>query len=186
MASDREDRQTVQDRPFRRELRRALAGCFLLIGLYFLIPVEPGVSGPRLVLRGIATALGVLVVARLVLGKVNRAVSGRATDRTSDLLRLAYALVAGLIIFALADYVIAVSQPDQFVGLRTKVDALYFALATLTTIGYGDVHAEGQLARITVCLQMLFSIGVLATGVSTLFKRLTDRPPPPARPRRPR
>ncbi|GGM06227.1 potassium channel family protein [Micromonospora yangpuensis] len=97
-------------------------------------------------------------------------------EQLSSLIHLAVALVAGLLAFALADYVIALSAPGQFVNLRTRIDALYFALATLTTIGYGDVHANGQFARVAVCLQMVFSIGVIATGISLVVKQLI-RPP---------
>ena len=66
------------------------------------------------------------------------------------LVRLVVALVAGLLAFALADYVVAGSRPGQFVRPAHPVDALYFALTTLTTIGYGDVHAQGQIARVVV------------------------------------
>ena len=67
-------------------------------------------------------------------------------------------------------------RPGQFVGLDTRVDALYFALTTqTTTVGYGDVHAQGQTARILVGVQMVFSIGVIATGVSIVVKQLAQR-----------
>jgi len=85
------------------------------------------------------------------------------------------ALVAGLLVFALGDYVVANTRPGEFVGLRTRVDALYFALTTLTTVGYGDVHAQGQIARVAVCAQMVFSIGVVATGASIVVKQMTQR-----------
>ena len=60
-------------------------------------------------------------------------------------------------------------------GVETRVDARYFALATLTTVGYGDVSAQGQVARAVVCGQLVFSIGVVATGASVLVKQLTGR-----------
>ncbi|MFE9654900.1 ion channel [Micromonospora sp. NPDC006431] len=44
----------------------------------------------------------------------------------------------------------------------------------MTTIGYGDVHAQGQVARVVVCVQMLFSIGVIATGVSIVVRQVTQ------------
>ncbi|MEO3779653.1 ion channel [Micromonospora sp. B11E3] len=43
-------------------------------------------------------------------------------------------------------------------------------------MGYGDVYAHGQVARVVVSLQMVFSIGVLATGVSIVVKQLARRP----------
>ncbi|MEU5567853.1 potassium channel family protein, partial [Micromonospora musae] len=88
------------------------------------------------------------------------------------LLWLAVTLVAGLLAFALADLVVARTWPSEFEGIQTRIDALYFALATLTTIGYGDVSAQGQIARAFVCAQMVFSVGVLASGVPVLIRQV--------------
>ncbi|TDC29481.1 two pore domain potassium channel family protein [Micromonospora sp. 15K316] len=49
-------------------------------------------------------------------------------------------------------------------GRRAAVDALYFALATLTTSGYGDLSAPGQFGRAFVRPQMVFGVGVLTDG----------------------
>jgi voltage-gated potassium channel len=77
--------------------------------------------------------------------------------------------------FALVDYVIAVSRSDQFVGLRTKTDGLYFALSTLTTVGYGDIHAAGQVARAVVMAQLVFNVVVIATVASVLSRQIGAR-----------
>ncbi|WBB81680.1 potassium channel family protein [Micromonospora sp. WMMD882] len=166
----------TRERPHRRHRRQASLASAALLVAYFVAPVEPDVDGPRLALRALATALLVLLVARLVVGQVRGQLTDAATP--TSVWHLAVALVAGVLTFALADYVIAISAPDQFVNLRTRVDALYFAVATLTTVGYGDVHANGQLARMAVIAQMVFSIGVLAGGASLAVGRLTGRPPP--------
>ncbi|MBY8871311.1 potassium channel family protein [Micromonospora sp. PLK6-60] len=168
--------ETVSWKP---ERRRAVAASLLLLAAYFLVPVEPDPNGLRLVLRSLVTLAVVVVVAVLVTGQVRQQIAavrqGKAAELRS-LIRLAVLLVAGLLAFALADYVVARSRPEQFVGLETRVDALYFALATLTTVGYGDVHAQGQIARVVVCAQMLFSIGVITSGASILVKQLMSRP----------
>ncbi|MDG4802013.1 potassium channel family protein [Micromonospora sp. WMMD980] len=169
----------MADATVRRMRRRAVAGCVLMLVGYFLVPVEADPNGMRLALRSAGTLLLVAVVAFLVTGQVRRQLTrdqptGREEDRA--LTRLAVALIAGLLVFALADYVVANTRPGEFVGLRTRVDALYFALATLTTIGYGDVHAQGQIARVAVCAQMVFSIGVVATGASVVVRQMTQRP----------
>jgi voltage-gated potassium channel len=72
--------------------------------------------------------------------------------------------VVGVAVFALADLVVTTTVPGQFIDLRAKTDALYFALTTLITIGYGDIHAQGQLARGLLIGQMLFNAIVLATA----------------------
>ncbi|MFF5176262.1 potassium channel family protein [Micromonospora sp. NPDC000089] len=166
------------DGSWRRERRRALLMCVLMIVAYFLVPLGHDPNGLRLALRSAGTLLLVAATALLITRQVSRQLgAGTPTGdaEVRSLLRLAVALVAGVLVFALGDYVLAGTRAGQFQGLVTRVDALYFALATLTTIGYGDVHAQGQLARVVVCAQMLFSIGVIATGASIVVRQLTSR-----------
>jgi voltage-gated potassium channel len=79
---------------------------------------------------------------------------------------LVLAVVVGTAVFALTDLVVARAGSGQFVGLETKTDALYFALTTLTTVGFGDVHATGQLARGLMIIQLLFNVIVLAAAAA--------------------
>lgn len=169
----------MADESFRREQRRGAVAVALLLLAYFVVPVETDPNGLRLALRSAVTLLLVVVVAFLVTGQVRRQLAAEQPTGPAEaraLIRLAVALIAGLLVFALADYVLARSRPAEFVNLGTRIDALYFALTTLTTVGYGDVHAQGQIARVLVCAQMIFSIGVVATGASIVVKQMTQFP----------
>ncbi|MEV4532602.1 potassium channel family protein [Asanoa sp. NPDC049518] len=150
---------------------RVCAAVVLLVALYYIVPVEGGDSGWRLVLRALASAVFIGGAIALVVWQIRR----RLRSDQLPLEGLAVALVAGAIAFALADYVLAISLPTQFVGLSTRTDALYFALSTLFTVGFGDIHASGQGARILVIFQMVFNIVVLATGASLLINQATAR-----------
>jgi voltage-gated potassium channel len=152
---------------------RLIVASVLIMVVYYVVPVEPGVQGERLVARIVASLLAVGGAALVVVRQVRRQI--RPGDDEPPLAGLAIALVAGVATFALADYVLAFSEPGQFVGMQTRTDALYFALATLLTVGYGDVHAQGQAARVLVIGQMLFNIAVLATSASFLVKEVSDR-----------
>jgi voltage-gated potassium channel len=61
------------------------------------------------------------------------------------------------------------------VDLHTRTDALYFTLSTLTTIGFGDVHAVGQVARVLVIVQMIFDVVFVAAVAATLRGHLSSR-----------
>ncbi|BCJ57620.1 potassium channel family protein [Micromonospora endophytica] len=159
----------------RQELRRAWLSCVLLVVAYFVVPVEADPNAVRMGVRISLTLLLTGAVAWLVTGQVRRQLAAGSSGESRALTHLAVVLVAGLLAFALADYVVARAAPTQFVALGTRIDALYFAVATLTTVGYGDVHAQGQLARVLVIVQMVFSIGVIATGVSLVVKQLVQR-----------
>jgi voltage-gated potassium channel len=150
---------------------RVTAAVVLLVALYYVVPVEPGASGWGLVLRSAAALVFVGGAITLVVWQIRRRLH---TDEL-PLEGLAVALVAGAIAFALADYVLAIWSPHQWDGLTTRTDALYFALSTLFTVGFGDIHAAGQGARVLVIFQMVFNIAVLTTGASLLINQATAR-----------
>lgn len=153
-------------------LGRAALTCALIVGFYYIVPVEPGVSGVQLAVRIVATVATGGLVTWLILRYVRFQFT--APDRAS-LAALFTALVGGVVFFALADFVTAVSDPGQFVELETKTDGLYFALTTLTTVGYGDVHAAGQVARGVVSIQLVFNVVVITTAASVLARVLGAR-----------
>lgn len=157
-------------RPGRR--LRLLTSVALLVAAFHLVPVaDPG--EPQTVLRAGATA-AILGLAVWAIGR--EVVRGaRSTAESLKVDRLLLALVLGVLVFALADHVVAAGDPGQFVGLDTRTDALYFALATLTTVGFGDVHAAGQLARVLVSLQIVFDVVVLASAAQVAGRGVLRR-----------
>ena len=50
-----------------------------------------------------------------------------------------------------------------------RTDALYFTMTTLTTVGFGDITAETDTARITVMVQMLFNVVVIGASVRLII-----------------
>jgi hypothetical protein len=152
------------------QLLRAVGACVLLVAIYYLAPVEPDADGTRRVVRwAFAVAMAVvlaLLTTRLVLQTVREEPGARPAN-------LVVALFAGVVLFAFVDYLIAVGAPGQFTELHTKTDALYFAMTTLDTVGYGDVAASGQFARVVVIVQLLFNLTVIATGGAVLVNRFT-------------
>jgi voltage-gated potassium channel len=154
-------------------LARVVGASTLLLILYYVVPVGPGDDGWRLALRLAAAVACVVGAAYLIVRQVRKQLKPAGDE--PPLAGLAVALVAGLVAFAMADYLIAYSDPAAFAELRTRTDALYFALSTLLTVGYGDVHAVGQVARAVVSAQMAFNIVVLATAASFLANQISDR-----------
>lgn len=152
---------------------RLAATLLLLIGAYHLVPVREAAADTGTLLRGGGTAVLLGFAAWLVAREVVREAGHVGAARRLD--RLLVALIAGVLVFALADYVLATGQEGQFVGLETRTDALYFALTTLTTVGYGDIHPAGQLARVLVSVQLVFNVLVLAAAARILWQGLGER-----------
>lgn len=147
---------------------RLFGGTALLVGVYFAVPVQ---ADGNLALRVSATVLGLALTVALIAREIRRVAH-------SPLWGLALALVTGVLAFAMADYLVAVSKPGEFADLNTRVDALYFAVTTLATVGFGDIHAQSQAARVLVTIQMAFNILVLATGGSVLLNQIRSRHSP--------
>ena len=81
-------------------------------------------------------------------------------------------MVVVVVAFSLGFYLMALQRPGEIAGLHTRVDALYFTMSTLTTVGFGDVHATGQTARVLVLVQMVFNIVFVTTAAALLSSRI--------------
>ncbi|GAA2147437.1 potassium channel family protein [Glycomyces algeriensis] len=158
-------------------LRWALAALALIV-LYAVVPVRIEPDPAVLIMRWTATAVLLAAIAVTIRWQAVR----QLREPNAPLGALVVGILGGLLLFALTDYTVAVYRPDQFDGLHTRVDALYFALSTLSTVGFGDITAHGQGARILVCLQMAFNVTAIAGSASLIARKLTER----ARARRPR
>jgi voltage-gated potassium channel len=164
-------------------IARPMLTCALIPVLYYAVPVEPDVTGARLFARGALSVVFGVAITWLIVRQVSHQVRDPRAASPGSLLT---ALTCGVVFFALADFTVAITYPGQFVGLQTKTDGLYFALTTLTTVGYGDIHAAGQMARGVLVVQLVFNVAVIATGASVLSRligvrardRSTGDPPP--------
>lgn len=152
-------------------VRRAALTSLSLLVFYFVVPVDSSDSTTAFVIR---VMVSVVAFTGLILA-INYQLLRQIHQPDAPLGGLLAGVVAGVLFFALLDYIVAIHVDGQFDDLRTRLDALYFSLATLATIGYGDVHAEGQLARGIVCVQMVFDVAVLATAGSMLARQIGAR-----------
>ena len=149
---------------------RSLAMLVLVLVVYFALPVEEDLNGPEITLRLVPVMLGILGAGVLV---VRELTPGHGGDRRQ--VRLVLVLEIVMVGFAMAYFIIAENTPEEFAELHTKIDALYFAIATTATVGFGDVHAQGQVARALVTVQMAFSVGFLAAVTALFRKQLSER-----------
>jgi voltage-gated potassium channel len=139
--------------------------------LYFAVPLDTSRTGGHLLL-----GLGLTLVALLgVGGVVRRELRSvrQGGEGALSVLRLILLAEVVLVVFALAYYVLATNVDGQLVGIATRIDALYFSATTMTTVGYGDVHATGQAARVLVTTQLVFDVAFLGILASLISRRLS-------------
>jgi len=144
-----------------------------MLVVFYTVPVSTDESTGRVVISMLLTLAGVAALAWGIIEQVRRQLRSRSEDIHTLLLLLP--LVA--MVFALGFFVLDVHSPSQLSGLSTRTDALYFTLSTLTTVGYGDIVAEGQLARGLVILQLVFNAVFVGAAASTVVGSIRNRAP---------
>lgn len=158
----------IRTRADRRRLSLAVALVTGMTTAYFLLPLDR--LGPdRAGLGWSVLVLGLAAIATMLLRQITNVLIGRPHTRPGLVIPLLMCL--SVFVFSAAYYVLA-KRPGEFTGLGTRVDALYFTLVTLTTIGYGDVVPTGQTARLVTVLQILYSFIFLTAGATALSRYL--------------
>lgn len=138
---------------------------------YFLLPLDE--FGPhRPALSWTVFCVTLVFVALLLLGQVRDVIMGRPRTRPGVVLPLLMCL--SVLVFSSGYYALA-REPGQFTGLSTRVDALYFTVVTLATVGYGDITPRGQTARVVTVFQIVYSFVFLTAAATTLTRWLRDR-----------
>lgn len=163
----------------RAQLSRTVVTVLLVAAatvVYYLIPVPSLREGSWTVLFfAVSGALGVLIL--VAIRQLLRA------GEDAGIRGLVLLLTVTVLFFSWSDATLA-KLPGEFAGLHDKTDALYFNISTLATVGFGDVHPAGQLARAAVTLQIVFNLVFLGATVSMITgvvrRRARIRPHGPA------
>jgi len=140
-------------------LLRSLATTAVLAGLYYLLPLDR-IKNVRLML--VAGLLILLAVTGWQLLAITRA--------RYPAVRAVEALLTTvpwfLLLFASAYFTMASTNPANFnTHPLTRTDALYFTVTVFATVGFGDITAVSQSARLIVSAQMMLDLLVLGLGV---------------------
>ncbi|MDH6134054.1 voltage-gated potassium channel [Kitasatospora sp. MAA4] len=150
-----------------RQLAPAAAFVLLIVG-YFTLPLNRfGPAHPVLSWTSFGVALITLAV--LLLAQIRKVLL--TSDQGRPAAAIALLISLSLVIFA-STYLALSHSPGQFNGLHTRVDALYFTLVTTATIGYGDINAAGQTARVVVLVQIFYNFVFLTAGASAFSRQL--------------
>ncbi len=125
----------------------------------------------------VANALSGLFVVAIVVAIVRGLASAGEINRQSVLGAISVYLLVGML-FTFAFSVVAVAGSGEFFaegGDGTRSIRQYFSFATLTTVGYGDYTAAGDLGRTLANLESLFGQLYLVTVVGILVSRMSVR-----------
>lgn len=143
----------------------------VLVCVYLVLPRDA--FGPhRATVSWVAFGLALALIALLLLQHIRNVLLNRPDNRSGFAITVLMTLT--VLVFATA-YLALAQQPGELDGLETHLDALYFTLVTLATVGYGDITPQSQSARLVVILQILYALVLLTSAGTALTSRLRAR-----------
>lgn len=146
----------------------------IVLVAYSLLPSEDGpVTAASQVMFFVGVALLTTVVMWIAITEF------RGSPIYSKRVRLVVLLmvIAASIVFFSQTYFRIAQSAGQFEELNTRLDSMYFTVATAMTVGYGDVHAAGQVARFFVVINMVFNALVIGTAIKVVGFMTHNRNP---------
>jgi hypothetical protein len=141
-----------------KALVRSFLVAFLLVVAFFLLPLT---SATRT--NGLLALVGGLAIVILVLGWHIRMVLVAPFPAIRAVSALVVTVPLFLIVFATIYYLMGVDDAAVWSEPLTRMDALYFAVTIFGTVGFGDITAVSQPARVVVTIQMM--AGLILVGV---------------------
>ena len=108
-------------------------------------------------------------ILRLIRLVESRSLFANKTEDIAILFRILFTLFAIVFVFSGLIYQIEhLSNPK----LNNFLDAFYFSIFTMTTVGYGDVMPISDAGKLTTVLMVLTGIALIPVQLGELFKRL--------------
>ena len=148
----------------------------MLVALYFIVPLAW--------IDALPVALSLVMAALLLTGITVWQVLAIIRSADPGLRAIeALAVIAPiyLLLFAGAYFLMARNDPAAFTSDLSRMDALYFTVTIFATVGFGDIAAVAQSARVLVTVQMVLNLIVLGAGVRLLTVAVKyGREPKPA------
>jgi voltage-gated potassium channel len=93
-----------------------------------------------------------------------------STEDSLIVTRIIFTLFA--IIFVYSGLIYQVEHPINADHFRTFLDAAYFSVVTMTTVGFGDVTPISELGRFLTIMMIFTGIALIPWQVGDLIKRL--------------
>jgi hypothetical protein len=149
-----------------RDVWRTIVRCGLIVAalvtLYALLPFYSDEWW-------IGAIVGLAAIAALIPVTLRRVRMVLSSDRPIfDAIEALVILLVMLVLGFSATYLSLDRGGTEFDGLETRIDAVYFTVTTLGTVGFGDITATGQSARVAVIAQIALDFALIALAARLL------------------
>src|SRR5215472_5226136 len=145
-------------------LARALASSAVLVTVYYLLPFNHSSHGLAITML----VIGLVLLTGLIAVQVRWVVASRY-PRLRAIEALATSVPLFLLLFASSYIVLATFAASSFSQPMTHTNALYFTVTVFATVGFGDITATTQAARLVVTGQMIVDLIIIGIGARIIL-----------------
>jgi voltage-gated potassium channel len=156
--------RSTRRRLLLRALLRPTLSAGVLFILYFRLPLDRSFTDVTVVVMAVGLLLFVAVIAAQA-----RAIQRSRYPRLTAIEALAFSIPLFVLLFATGYYLMERSVPLAFSEHMTRLDALYYTVTVLSTVGFGDIVARTQLARAITTVQMVGDLVLFGLAARVLL-----------------
>ena len=146
-----------------RTVLRIAGSTATLVAIYYLLPLDRSSTGTAVTILVLGLAGFIGLVALQVRSITRSPFPGLRAIET-----LAISVPLFVLLFAATYVVMATMSASNFGGHLTHTDGLYFTVTVLSTVGFGDITAKTEAARLVVTGQMIADLVILAVAVKVI------------------
>ena len=138
------------------------------MAIYYLLPLNRSSNWAAVTMLVIGLVLFIGLIAFQVRSIVrSRYPALRAIEA------LATSVPLFLLLFASVYVVMATMSASNFSEPLTHTDALYFTVTVFSTVGFGDITAKTEAARLVVTAQMITDLLIIGLGLRVIVSAVT-------------
>jgi hypothetical protein len=147
---------------------RALGSTAALVAIYYLLPLDHASTW----IAATTLVLGLVALITLICFQI-RWIIRSPYPGLRALEALGTSLSLFLLLFASTYLVMAAISASNFSQPLTHTDSLYFAVTVFATVGFGDIVAKTETARLVVTGQMAADLVVIGIGAKVILGAVT-------------
>ncbi|MEU9082767.1 potassium channel family protein [Streptomyces sp. NPDC048357] len=159
---------------------RSLVTAALLVTAYYLLPMDSAFTATTV----LALTGGIAAVAVLLSWQIRR-ITVSPWPGLKAMEAMAITVPLFVLLYATACFLLEHSAPGSFSEPLSRTDGLYFAMTVFSTVGFGDITARSEPARLLTTGQItlnLLLLGVAARLLANAIQRGRQRRDQPAGP----
>jgi len=135
-----------------------------VVVIYYLLPLDRASSSVAVAIL----VTGLVVFIALAAFHV-RAILRSSHPELRGIEALAIDVPLFLLLFAATYVVLAANSASNFGEHLSHTDGLYFTVTVFSTVGFGDITAKSETARLLVTGQMIADLIILGVAIKVIF-----------------